>query len=137
MASKLEVVETLRVGVASLKIQSQTNQPSASNTIDPRDKGRQKTDQSNREQQCDNWLSDDYDGAQPWWKRNPVHRPYTKIEFLKFDGGDPCRWILKEKKYFRYYQILKELKVDIVMIYLKGDALDLFSWLNSEQGILY
>lgn len=41
-------------------------------------------------------------------------------------------WILKVEKYFRYYQTPDELKVDVAAMYLEGDALDLFAWINNE-----
>lgn len=49
MVSKLEVAKTLKVEVVALKIQSQTYQHSASNTINPRDKERRKRNQKSRE----------------------------------------------------------------------------------------
>ncbi|MBA0758586.1 hypothetical protein Gotri_021568 [Gossypium trilobum] len=121
MASKLKVVETLRAKVAALKIQSQTYQPFASTTIGPRDKKRRKMDQGNREQQLNNWPSDNYDDAQPWWKRNPIHHPLKKIGFPKFDYGDPRGLIFKAEKYFHYCQTPEKLKVDITMMYLETD----------------
>ncbi|KAF7841564.1 retrotransposon gag domain, Retroviral aspartyl protease [Senna tora] len=72
-----------------------------------------------------------------WWMKSATRRPHTKMEFPKFEGGDPRGWILKAKKYFRYYQTPDELKVDIAAMYLEGDALDLFAWINTEHTILY
>lgn len=59
------------------------------------------------------------------------------MEFPKFKGGDPRGWILKAGKYFRYYRTPDELKVDIAAMYLEGDALDLFAWINNERTMLY
>lgn len=59
------------------------------------------------------------------------------MEFPKFEGGDPRGWILKAEKYFRYYQTPDNHKVNVAAIYLEGDALDLFAWINSEQTLLY
>ncbi|KAH0693255.1 hypothetical protein KY285_020352 [Solanum tuberosum] len=56
------------------------------------------------------------------------------MEFPRFEGGDPRGWILKAEKYFCYYQTKEEHKVDIVAMYLEGDALDLFSWINQFQN---
>ena len=53
--------------------------------------------------------------------------PYSKIEFLKYEGGDPRGWILRAEKYFRYYQTPEDLKVDVAAINLEGDALDTFT----------
>ena len=31
----------------------------------------------------------------------------------------------------------EDLKVDVAAMYLEGDALDLFSWLNNERTLIY
>ncbi|KAH0706166.1 hypothetical protein KY285_010686 [Solanum tuberosum] len=59
------------------------------------------------------------------------------MEFPRFEGGDPRGWIMKVEKYFCYYQTQEEHKFDIASMYLEGDALDLFSWINREQTLLY
>nr|GEV58696.1 retrotransposon protein, putative, unclassified [Tanacetum cinerariifolium] len=59
------------------------------------------------------------------------------MEFPRFDRGDPRGWILKAKKYFRYYETPDELKVDVVAMYLDGDALNLFAWINNDRTLLY
>ncbi|KAD7117361.1 hypothetical protein E3N88_04629 [Mikania micrantha] len=68
---------------------------------------------------------------------NSNRRPFQKIGFPTFSGGDPRGWILKAEKYFRYYNTSEEEKVDIVAMHLEEDALDLYSWLSSEQAIEY
>ncbi|KAH0709508.1 hypothetical protein KY284_010935 [Solanum tuberosum] len=59
------------------------------------------------------------------------------MEFPRFEGGDPKGWILKAEKYFCYYQTQEKHNVDIAAIYLEGDALDLFSWINRDRTLLY
>ncbi|KAF7834711.1 retrotransposon gag domain, Retroviral aspartyl protease [Senna tora] len=66
----------------------------------------------------------------PWWMKSATRRPHTKMEFPKFEGGDPRGWILKAEKYFRYYQTLDELKVDIAVMYLE----ELVKALNENYG---
>ncbi|KAD5318401.1 hypothetical protein E3N88_18347 [Mikania micrantha] len=61
--------------------------------------------------------------------------PYNKIEFPSFSEGDQRGWILKAENYFRYYNIPEEEKVDVGSMHLEGDALDLFSWLSTDQEI--
>ena len=58
------------------------------------------------------------------------------MEFPKFEKGDPRGWIIKAEKYFRYYQTPEELKVDVASMYLEGEALDLFAWINSERPLI-
>ncbi|KAC9449880.1 hypothetical protein E3N88_45828 [Mikania micrantha] len=62
-------------------------------------------------------------------------RPFHKIDFPTFSGGDPRGWVLKAEKYFRFYNTSEDEKVDIAAMHLEDDALDLFSWLSSEQVI--
>ncbi|KAD6453241.1 hypothetical protein E3N88_07946 [Mikania micrantha] len=68
---------------------------------------------------------------------NAARRPFHKIDFPSFSGGDPRGWILKAEKYFRFYNTLDEEKVDVAAIHLEGDALDFYSWISTEQDITY
>ncbi|KAF7800969.1 retrotransposon gag domain, Retroviral aspartyl protease [Senna tora] len=83
------------------------------------------------------WIEEEDGWGNSWGNHGPYKPPYTKIEFPKFDGGDLRGWILKVEKYFRYYQTPEESKVDVAAMYLEGDALDLFAWINAERTILY
>ncbi|KAG5571766.1 hypothetical protein H5410_061532 [Solanum commersonii] len=72
------------------------------------------------------------------WRHQETYRySPTKMEFPKYEGGDTHGWILKEEKYFQNYQTPHDCKVDMASIYLEGDALDLFAWINSERTIYY
>ncbi|KAD6119041.1 hypothetical protein E3N88_10312 [Mikania micrantha] len=62
-------------------------------------------------------------------------RPYNKIEFPTYSDGDLRGWILKAEKYFRYYHIPDEEKVDVASMHLEGDALDLFSCLKQTGTV--
>ncbi|XP_076896743.1 uncharacterized protein LOC143549833 [Bidens hawaiensis] len=48
---------------------------------------------------------------------------------------NPRGWTLKPEKYFRYYHIPDEEKVDVSSMHLEGDALDLYSWLSVDQTV--
>nr|GEW58183.1 retrotransposon Gag domain, retroviral aspartyl protease [Tanacetum cinerariifolium] len=76
------------------------------------------------------------EGESSWRGRQP-QRPYNKIDFLIFSSGDPHGWLMKAKKYFRYYQIPDEEKVEIALMHLEGDALDLYSWLSHDQTVIF
>ncbi|KAD7478442.1 hypothetical protein E3N88_01578 [Mikania micrantha] len=65
------------------------------------------------------------------------NRPFNKIDFPNFGGGDSRGWILKAEKYFRYYHIPEDEKVDIASMHLDGDALDLFSWLSVDHRMMF
>lgn len=69
--------------------------------------------------------------------RGGFRQPQAKLDFPKFSGGDPRGWILKVEKFFRSYDTQEEEKVDVAAMYLEGDALDLFSWINAQHTMLY
>ncbi|KAF7823968.1 retrotransposon gag domain, Retroviral aspartyl protease [Senna tora] len=123
LSSKLNTLDSLAADVATLKGQSNQGQH-GDGSYGSHDKG--KTHQSGDEEH-----------ESPWWLKDPSRRHHTKMEFPKFEGGDPRGWELKAEKYFRYYRTPDDLKVDIAAMYLEGDALDLFAWLNSERTMLY
>lgn len=75
------------------------------------------------------------EGESSW--QNHRSRPHNKIAFPTFSDGDPRRWILKAEKYFRYYDIPEDEKVDVALMHLEGDALDLYSWLSTDQTMEY
>ncbi|GJS57063.1 retrotransposon gag domain, retroviral aspartyl protease [Tanacetum coccineum] len=108
IAAKLEAIETMKEDIAALKEGDRS-----------RSKG-----------------SKNFDGESSWRGRQS-YRPYNKIDFPNFSGGDPRGWLLKAEKYFRYYQIPDEEKVEIASMHLEGDALDLYSWLSNGQFIFW
>ncbi|GJY20527.1 retrotransposon gag domain, retroviral aspartyl protease [Tanacetum coccineum] len=72
IAAKLEAIETMKEDIAALKEGDRS-----------RSKG-----------------SKNFDGESSWRGRQS-YRPYNKIDFLNFSGGDPRGWLLKAEKYFR------------------------------------
>nr|GEW78969.1 retrotransposon Gag domain, retroviral aspartyl protease [Tanacetum cinerariifolium] len=76
------------------------------------------------------------EGESSWRGRQP-QRPYSKINFPIFSSGDPRGWLMKAEKYFRYYQIPDEEKVEIASMHLEGDAWDLYSWLSHDQTVIF
>ncbi|KAK1412796.1 hypothetical protein QVD17_34309 [Tagetes erecta] len=111
IAAKLESMESLKEDIAVLKQQSASRDKS-SGSGSRFEEGDSSNSRFNR-------------------------KPYHKIDFPAFSGGDPRGWILKAEKYFRFYNTLDEEKVDVAAIHLEGDALDLYSWLSTEQEITY
>lgn len=77
------------------------------------------------------------DEGESSWKGRMPHKPYNKIDFPTFSSGDPRGWLLKAEKYFRYYQIPDEEKVEIASMHLEGDALYLYSWLSDDHPITF
>uniref|UniRef100_A0A251UI76 Putative retrotransposon gag domain, Retroviral aspartyl protease n=1 Tax=Helianthus annuus TaxID=4232 RepID=A0A251UI76_HELAN len=66
---------------------------------------------------------------------NRHFRPHNKMDFPTFSDGDPRGWVLKAEKYFRYYNIPEDEKVDVATMHFEGDALDFYSWLSTDQAI--
>ena len=138
IAGRLEAVDHLAVEVAALKAQaSNTSPPENHPTSINKNKGKELPSGS-REFCRPAWSEpDDEEPDNSWWRRNTPQRPYMKIKFPKFEGGDPRGWILKAETYFCYYQTPKDLKVDVATMYLERDALDHFSWLNNKRTWIY
>ncbi|KAH0764516.1 hypothetical protein KY285_000387 [Solanum tuberosum] len=124
IASKLNTIDSLATEVATLKAQNGCTQEG-------------ETSHRTRNGGKFVWREEEEDIYSPMWLKNPFQRPHTKMKFPRFEGGDPRGWILKAEKYFSYYQTPEEHKVDIAAMYLEGDALDLFSWINRERTLLY
>nr|GEV33857.1 retrotransposon Gag domain, retroviral aspartyl protease [Tanacetum cinerariifolium] len=106
IAAKLEAIETMKEDITALK-------------------------EALKEDRSRSKRSKNFDGESSWRGRQS-YRPYNKIDFPNFSGGDHRIWLLKAEKYFRYYQIPDEEKVEIASMHLKGDALDLYSWLSND-----
>nr|GEV82418.1 retrotransposon Gag domain, retroviral aspartyl protease [Tanacetum cinerariifolium] len=98
IAAKLEAIETMKEDIAALKEGDRSRFKGTKN----------------------------FNGESSWRGRLS-YKPYNKIDFSNFSGGDPRGWQLKAEKYFRYYQIPNEEKVEIASMHLEGDALDLYS----------
>jgi hypothetical protein len=112
IASKLEAIDSLKEDVAALK------------------------QQSNLREKFSAGGSRFEDGGSSW-KSQHHYRPYNKIDFPVFSGGDPRGWVLKAEKYFKFYQTPEDEKVDVASMYLEGDALDLFGWVSADQHIMF
>lgn len=92
----------LAAEVSALKAQS-SNVPPADTSLGVSHKGRTKEiNRDPRDRGKNSWSEDEEDIDIPWWVKNPTRRPHTKIEFPKFEGGDPPGWISKAEKYFSY-----------------------------------
>ncbi|GKG24627.1 hypothetical protein Tco_0395255, partial [Tanacetum coccineum] len=102
IAKKLESIDALQKDVAALKSQLH-----------------------NRDRSCNGSGKQD-EGDSSWHYQR--YCPHNKITFPTFSDGDPRGWILKAEKYFRYYDIPEEEKVDVASMHLEGDALDFYSW---------
>lgn len=44
-----------------------------------------------------------------------------------FDGGDPDGWILRAERYFRFYRLSENDKIEAAVVSMEGDALSGFN----------
>ncbi|GJX59437.1 retrotransposon gag domain, retroviral aspartyl protease [Tanacetum coccineum] len=110
IAAKLETIDVLKADIATLKAQANSRGRSFGSRND--------------------------DGGSSGQSQQHF-RPYNKIEFPSFSGGDPRGWFLKAEKYFRYYHIPDEEKVEVASMHLEGDALDLYAWLSNDESVTF
>ncbi|GJU12825.1 hypothetical protein Tco_1135221 [Tanacetum coccineum] len=111
IAKKLESIHALQKDVAPLKSQSHNRDRSSNGS------GKQ-------------------DVRDSYWHHQRYH-PHNKIAFLTFSDEDSRGWILKAEKYFCYYDIPEEEKVDVASMHLEGNALDFYSWVSTNQTMEY
>lgn len=52
-----------------------------------------------------------------------------------FDGGDPDGWILRAERYFRFYRLSENDKIEAAVVSMEGDALKWFQWENRRHPI--
>jgi hypothetical protein len=88
IASRLETMDSLAAKIAAIE----ANQSAATLTSFPSADCRPGKEPMNApHDQCrNNWQEPDQEEVDsPWWRRNPNQCPHTKMEFPKYDGGDP------------------------------------------------
>ncbi|RRT38833.1 hypothetical protein B296_00049960, partial [Ensete ventricosum] len=52
-----------------------------------------------------------------------INNPCMKVDFPRWEEGDPIRWISHTERYFRFYQTVDATRVEIAAIHLEGDAI--------------
>ncbi|RZR98523.1 hypothetical protein BHM03_00027883 [Ensete ventricosum] len=55
-----------------------------------------------------------------------LNNPCMKINFPRWEEGDPIGWISCAERYFQFYRTVDATRVEIVAIYLEGDAIQWF-----------
>jgi hypothetical protein len=64
------------------------------------------------------------------WEINQQTRP-ARLDFPKFDGNNPTRWIYKVEQLFEHYQTLERRKLKMAEFNMEGEALNWFQ--HSEE----
>ncbi|KAL2904878.1 Galactocerebrosidase [Bienertia sinuspersici] len=60
---------------------------------------------------------------------------YKKLDLPLFDGTNPDGWIIRAKRYFNFYRLLAEEKVEAAVVALEGDALLWYQWEHKRKPI--
>ncbi|XP_042984723.1 uncharacterized protein LOC122313630 [Carya illinoinensis] len=55
-----------------------------------------------------------------------------KVDFSKFNGGDPYEWLDKLEHYFRVYEVPREERVSTACFHLEGRASKWWRWLRDQ-----
>ncbi|KAK0586119.1 hypothetical protein LWI29_001364 [Acer saccharum] len=68
-------------------------------------------------------------------KRAEYHRSIStrtiRLEFPKFQGDDPSRWLYCAERFFEYHQTPEAQQVKIASFHLDGEALQWFKWVTN------
>nr|GLL29687.1 uncharacterized protein LOC107175359 [Ipomoea trifida] len=63
-----------------------------------------------------------------------THVPYVAI-ISSFDGTNPLDWLFQAEKYFSFWDIAEEQRIDIASFYMVGQALSWFQWMHKNQQL--
>ncbi|RWV79458.1 hypothetical protein GW17_00059409 [Ensete ventricosum] len=56
------------------------------------------------------------------------------VDFLRWEEGDPIRWIVRTERYFRLYRTADATRVEIAAIHIKKDVIQWFNWYEHTHG---
>lgn len=78
--------------------------------------------------------------GQPAEHGAPVHRGEdfyrkAKVDFPRFESGDPTEWIYKVNKYFEFNKISEDSKLPLVALHLDGAASSWYQWLETNHQV--
>ncbi|KAL2926087.1 Deoxyguanosinetriphosphate triphosphohydrolase-like protein [Bienertia sinuspersici] len=69
-----------------------------------------------------------FDGGGANWR-------YKKLDLPLFDGTNPDGWILRAERYFKFYRLSEEKRLEAAVVALEGDALLWFEWENKRKTL--
>lgn len=58
-----------------------------------------------------------------------------RLNFPRFDRGDPSEWILKAHQFFNYFETLEDHKLEIASFHMEGKALTRYYWLKESSPV--
>ena len=62
--------------------------------------------------------------------------PRMRVDFPRWEEGDPIGWISRAERYFRYHKTADASMIEIAAIHLDGDAIQWFHWFKYTYGVL-
>ena len=60
---------------------------------------------------------------------------YRKLDLPSFDGQNPDGWILRAERYFSFYRLSEEEKLEAAVVAFDGEALSWYQWENRRRPI--
>jgi hypothetical protein len=64
-----------------------------------------------------------------------IHTRPIKLDFSRFDGSEPIKWVLKAQQFHFYNQIPENQKVSLAAFHMEGRALTWYHWLMDSGYI--
>ena len=62
--------------------------------------------------------------------------PRMRVDFPKWEEGDPIGWISHVERYFRYHKTTDTSMVEIMAIHLEGDVIQWFDQFEHTHRVL-
>ena len=78
--------------------------------------------------------SPNFTGSSGSGGRDGNNKPYMKLSFPSYGGGDPAGWLYQEEQYFAFQQVDDNDKVHLASFHLDGIALQWHCWLEKSKG---
>lgn len=60
---------------------------------------------------------------------------YRKLDLPQFDGTNPDGWLLRAERYFSFYRLTNEEKLEAAVVGFDGDALLWYQWEHRRRPI--
>lgn len=66
---------------------------------------------------------------------NSIHTRAVRLDFPRFDGGDPSGWLYRAEQFFEYHQTQATQQIQIASFHLEGDALQWYRWVMAANPL--
>lgn len=72
-----------------------------------------------------------YEQNPPPHQEQPILSCTLRLEFPRYDGGEPSSWLYRAEQFFDYHQTPPPQQVQIASFHLQGEALQWFRWIST------